>query len=210
MKGRCVLPFAAVALLACATAASGQVDATVALGGGIAFYHPLDDQASNAAGVALAYRFGKPTGWRPTFGLNWITIDFATSVAGERTPLGDLRLRPIMGGYVYGVQRGRLAVSGSLLAGYAFNSFEVDDRARLAYDRALGTTLLRVSASNSLAARTEMALWYDISSRFGVQGIVGFIASRPKVAIVDDGATTTRRLRADAVKLEIALVYGIF
>jgi hypothetical protein len=199
-----------IVLCLASTTLRAQADATLGLGGGVAFYHPIDADASDSTGFALVYRFGKPEGWGPTFGLNWFTTDFTASIGSARVPLGDLRVRPVMGGYSYTVRRGAFAITAGLVGGYAFNSFEVDDRARLAYQSARGDTLLRITASNSLAGRGEIAMWYDVSSRFGLQGVVGYVAARPVIETITGAGSTSRRLRADSVKLQIGLAYGIF
>jgi hypothetical protein len=201
---------AALTLLAAARPAEAQYGGTVALGGGVAFYHPVDDEARPSAGFALTYRFGKPTGWYPTIGLNWFTTEFEGSVGAERAPLGDLRVRPVMGGYSYGVRRGRWTASAGLVAGFAFNSFQTDDRARLAYQRTLQTTLLRISAANGPAARAEISTWYDVSARVGIQGVFGYVLARPTITIADEHSVTRRSLRADALKLQVAVAYALF
>jgi hypothetical protein len=207
---RAAIVLAVPLVLLLPSAARAQTDAAIGLGGGIAFYHPTDGEATDSTGFALVYRFGKPTGWRPAFGLNWFTTGFTAPIGGKQTPLGDLRVRPLMGGYTYGVRHGRLHASAGLVGGYAFNSFEVDDRARLAYQDARRTTLLRISASNSLAARAEVSVWYDVSARVGLQVVAGYIVARPSIAVIDEHARETRRLRADALKLQFGLAYGIF
>lgn len=197
-------------LLTLAPSAAAQADWAVGLGGGVAFYHALDDEASDSTGFALTYRFGKPSGFRPTFGMNWFTTDFDVSVGGERIRFGDLRVRPLMGGYLYGIRRGATTISASLVGGYSFNSFDLEDRARLAFNRNLQTTLLAVSASNSLAGRAEISVWYDVASRIGVQGVFGYVVVRPEIEMIQESSVVTRRLRADALKVQIAVAYGIF
>jgi hypothetical protein len=209
-RGQCDAIVAVAAVLLWPSLAVAQTDASVVFGGGIAFHHPVDDMAHDSTGFALAYRFGKPDGWRPTFGFNWFRMEFDGFVAGERIILGELRVRPIMGGYGYTWRFGPLAATASLIGGYAFNGFDTDDQARLAYQRTLQTTLLRVSASNSLAARAEVTVWYDVSSRIGLLGAVGFVAAHPEITIVTDVGREERRLRADSLKLQIGIAYGIF
>jgi hypothetical protein len=70
--------------------------------------------------------------------------------------------------------------------------------------------LLDVSAGNSLAARAEVAMWYDLNSRFGILGVVGYIVARPEIDVVTDAGTDSRRLKADSLKLQIGVAYGIF
>jgi hypothetical protein len=204
------------ALVACigaltgAQPASAQSGKTIALGGGVAHYRPVADDAHASTGFAFVYRLGRPEGWRPAIGLNWFNTKFDTRVAGDEVGLGELRVRPIMGGYGYTVRRGRLAATGSAVGGVAFNSFKEADAVRLAYAQLLDRTLLRISAGNSLAARGEISLWWDLNERLGLLGVVGYVVARPTISIVSDTGTEERRLKADSVKLQIGIAYGIF
>src|SRR5690349_24906952 len=102
--------FAALIVAAAVTPAFAQTDSTLSLGGGVAHYHPIDDSAHDSTGFALVYRFGRPEGWRPAVGFNWFTTRFDARVGDTSAELGDLRVRPIMGGYGYTVRRGRVSV----------------------------------------------------------------------------------------------------
>jgi hypothetical protein len=204
------IPVVALLLVLCAVPAAGQIDAEMGLGGGVAFYQPVDDMAHDSAGFAFIYRLGKPEGLRPTFGFNWYSLDFDAVVGGQRVRLGALRIRPIMGGYGYWVTRDRVSLAATVIAGLAFNSFDTADAARLAYDRNLDELLLRINASPAPAARAEIGVWYDLTSRFGLLGSVGYVAARPRITTTTESGRESRRLRADAVKLQIGLVYGLF
>jgi hypothetical protein len=206
---RLTLLLALTATLVLPGAALAQTDKLISAGGGVAFYHPIDDSARNSTGFALVYRFGRGEGWRPAIGLNWFNTTFDATIAGSRVEFGDLRVRPIMAGYGYTARRGRFAATASGVAGVAFNSFDAARPARLAYAQE-DRVLLDVSAGNSLAARAEVAMWYDLNSRFGILGVVGYIVARPEIDVVTDAGTDSRRLKADSLKLQIGVAYGIF
>jgi hypothetical protein len=198
-----------LALLICAPAGgSAQTDAVVAGGGGLAAYRAVDEMAGDSIGFALIYRIGQPQGFRPTFGFNWYSTAFDGFVGGERVDLGDLRIRPVMGGYGYWWTRGRATLAATLIGGVAFNTFDTSDQARIAYNRRLDELLLRVDASHGLAARAELGLWYDLSDKAGLLGSIGYVAARPKVEIITETSRSSTRLRADAVKLQIGVVYA--
>ena len=187
-----------------------QIDKSVALGGGIGFYFPFDDDARSGVGPSLAYRFGKPERWRPMVAFNWFATTFDGNVGETRVELGDLRIRPVMGGYGYTVKRGPLAATFSAVGGIAFNSFDPTGNARVAYAESADRVLLDITASNTPAARTEVALWYDLNTRIGILVAFGYIVTRPEIDIVTDVGTETRRLKADALKLQFGVAYGIF
>jgi hypothetical protein len=202
--------FALVMLAGSSLPASAQTDSTLSLGGGVAHYHPIDDDAHDSTGFAIVYRFGRPEGWRPAVGFNWFTTRFDTHVGDTTVPLGDLRVRPIMGGYGYTVHRGRLRVTASAIGGIAFNSFEPENAARIAYADSLNRVLLDVRASNSFAARGEVVTWYDLNAKFGLMAVVGYITARPNIDIVTDAGTERRRLTADSLKFQVGVGYAIF
>ena len=204
----CVLvPF--VLLVCLPTGAASQTGAMLAGGGGVATYRAVDDMAHDSIGFALIYRIGRPQGFRPTFGFNWYSVAFDGLVGGDRVDLGDVRIRPVMGGYGYWWNRGRVTAAATLVGGVAFNTFDTSDAARIAYDRR-DQLLLRIDASHGLAARGELGLWFDLSDKIGLLGSVGYVAARPKVEIVTAAARDSMRLRADAVKLQFGVVYAPF
>jgi hypothetical protein len=200
----------AAAFITAAVPSSAQTGASIGLGAGVAVYQPVDDLAHRSIGPAITYRFGNPEGWRPAFGLNWYGLRFDAPIGGERTALGRLRVRPLMGGYGYSLRRDRFAVTSTLVGGVSFNSFDADDRARLAYARHFDITLLRISASNGPAARAEVGVWFDLDERFGLLVSAGYMLARPTITIVTGDGEERRRLNADAVKLQVGLVYAIF
>jgi hypothetical protein len=197
-------------MVAAPAPAAAQTDSTLSLGGGVAHYHPIDDEAHDSTGFAIVYRFGRPEGWRPAVGFNWFTTRFDAQVGDTKAELGDLRVRPIMGGYGYTMRRGRVSVSASAIGGVAFNSFEPSTSARIAYADALNRVLLDVKASNSLVGRTEVVTWYDLNARFGLMAVVGYIAARPNVTIITDVGSEKRRLTADSLKFQVGVGYSIF
>lgn len=200
-----------LALLVCAPAGvSAQTGPALAVGGGVAAYRAVDDMAGDSIGFALTYRIGRPQGFSPTFGFNWYSTAFDGFVGSQRVDLGDLRIRPLMGGYGYWWNRGRATLAATLIGGVAFNTFDTSDQARIAYDRRLDQLLLRIDAKHGVAGRAELGLWYDLSDKVSLLGSIGYVAARPKVEIVTETTRDSTRLRADAVKLQIGFVYAPF
>lgn len=191
-------------------AVHGQTASPVAIGGGVVAYRAVDDMANDSIGFALTYRLGRPQGFQPTFGFNWYSTAFDGVVGGERVDLGDLRIRPVMGGYGYWWARGRATLAATLIGGVAFNTFDTSDQARIAYSRRLDQLLLRIDASHGVAGRAELGLWYDLSDTVGLLGSVGYVLARPKVEIITETTRDSTRFRADAVKLQIGIVYAPF
>src|SRR5207237_1549599 len=96
-------------------------------GGNVTSHVPGEATAHGSSGVGLLWRFGhSSTGWGWTYGLNWFSTDLDRSIGGRDTELGELRVRPFMGGYGYTLVFGPAAVSANLLGGYAFTSFRLE------------------------------------------------------------------------------------
>lgn len=204
----CTLLMAFVLIPAVARAQAG---AALAVGAGINVYRPTSTQAEDFVAFSLVYRLvPERSGWRPTVGFNWYSVDMSADTAGVRHPLGTLRLRPVMAGYSYTHRMGIVALSASALAGYSFNAFRLSDPARLAYRNHLGVLLLNADAANSPVLKSELALWYDISERVGLVVSLAGIAARSDVTAVTDAGRRRHAMRADAVKVLVGAVYGLF
>lgn len=107
-----------------------------------------------------------------------------------------------MGGVQYGLTRGRLATVFSLVGGYSFNSLAIDDQ-RAGPGRA-------IAVDNSLAFRPGVVVWYDVTSRVGLNVFAGYRVTRPRVTFASDSDITTRRLDADTVLLSVGVAYWVF
>lgn len=105
--------------------ATAQTDNRFAIGAELTIrtsdHASQEDAAHGQFGPGLLWRFGNGRpGWGFHWGLNWYAVDIDRPIGGQMTELGELRLRPFMGGYgyTYRVTR-RLNVSANVLGGYA-------------------------------------------------------------------------------------------
>ena len=172
----------------------------LALGASGAFNLPSGDHIGTGLGVGPLIRLRPRNGWGPSVGFGWTraTIDGPTN-----TPiLADLVVRPVMGGIEYGVSRGRLATAFSLVGGYAFNSLAVD-KEQAGPGRA-------IAVDNSLAFRSGVSLWYDVTSRVGLNVFAGYRVTRPRVTFASDSDIAARRLDANTVLLSVGVAYWVF
>ena len=173
----------------------------LALGvGGTLGSTPGDDLGSSVS-VGPIIRLRPRNGWGPSLGLGWTRAP----IDGMRNPrrgLADLVVRPVMGGVQYGLTRGRLATVFSLVGGYSFNSLAIDDQ-RAGPGRA-------IAVDNSLAFRPGVVVWYDVTSRVGLNVFAGYRVTRPRVTFASDSDITTRRLDADTVLLSVGVAYWVF
>jgi len=168
------------------------------------------DNAS-ASHVGFQWRLGHSEGgWGWRFGFNWYSTDIGASVAGSPVELGELHVRPIMVGYGYTRKVGRMAVSASLLGGYAFNKFSLGDRASAVYRVATGNQPLSSGAQNTAVIFPELSMWRDINRKVGLNVSVGYLRARPDVSIETTGGTYHHSVRADTVRVKVGAVYSIF
>ena len=172
----------------------------LALGVGGTLGSTSGDDLGNGFGVGPLIRLRPRNGWGPSVGFGWTRTPMNESPAARG--LADLVVRPVMGGVEYGVSRGRVATGFSLVGGYAFNSLAVD-KGRIGPGRA-------IAVDNSLAFRTGVGVWYDVTPRVGLNVFAGYRVTRPRVTFASDAAISTRRLDADTVLLSVGVAYWVF
>ena len=120
--------------VATATSAAAQTETRFAFGADFLIaasdHASTEDRANAVFTVEPLWRFGDfAPGWGPHFGLDWYAVDIERPVGGTATTLGEVHIRPIMGGYGYTWVRGKNTLSTNLLAGYAFSSMDLADGA---------------------------------------------------------------------------------
>jgi hypothetical protein len=109
---------------------------------------------------------------------------------------GELRVRTLLAGPAYRVERGRVSVSASLLAGWAFNQLEAGSRGS------------RVSGSRAL--QPSVGVWYDLNDSLGVRASAGYLLTRPTMTSDGPAGLRTTRVRADAFVLRVGVAYAVF
>jgi len=148
------------------------------------------------------------SGWGPSFGLNWFTGDVRVAVDGTKVTLGEVKVRPVMGGVSYAVIRGRAITSLSLVGGYAFN------RATVTYALPEGTSA-SMHIGNAWVVRPNVGLTFALRPRLALVGGVGYVFSKPSITIDIDRAgqpreTISGRYRSDYLAATAGLAFSIF
>jgi hypothetical protein len=113
-----------------------------------------------------------------------------------------------MVGYGYTWIRGRSAITADLVGGFALNSFHVDGPAAAEYLR-LGGTDVRAEATNTLAVKPEVQVWYDLNRRLGLKINGGYLITRPSVTIRSSLGSDKWSVNADSFLITVGLVYSI-
>jgi hypothetical protein len=206
---------ALVVAVATAMPAAAQTESRFAIGAdflvGASDHTSNEDRARPVFSAEPLWRFGDlEPGWGPHFGLNWYEVAIERPVGGTAIMLGEVHIRPIMGGYGYTWLRGRNAISTNVLAGYAFSSMSLDDELAAAYQARTGVGVQDADASNTFVIRPEIDFWHDIDTRFGLNVNVGYIVARPEVSITTTTGIDKRTARADQFQFRVGLVYSIF
>lgn len=191
--------------------AHAQTDGWLAVGAGVLLRANTSDQAAGNVTPIPVVRVGRGgDGWGVRFGLNWFATDVERGLDGRTQAFGRLQVRPIMLGYGYGRRYGRARVSFNLKAGYAFSSFRLQPGFADTYSAALGTTGVRVDASNTFVIKPDVVAWIDISRSVGLNIGAGYIVARPHVALNSAAGSERRRMHADVFMLQVGAVYSVF
>lgn len=192
--------------------AYGQVENKLAVGvktsGQIADSSKTDGAVE--LGIEWRWNHDRPGwGWQMEL-FNWFDTGVNQPIAGQKVDLGQLRMRPLMGGYGYTLTRGRTVVTAELVAGYAFTSFDLDPAAGDAYRTRLGARSLTTEAGNTFVVNPELIVWHDLAKRIGLRVSGAFMVARPSVMMISSLGEDTRGINADTVMITIGVVYKIF
>jgi len=212
---RRIAPLALVLLLGPVSRAYSQIESRFAFGGEFKIKASdrasKEDYAEGQLGPGFLWRFGhsKP-GWGFHWGLNWYAVKIQRPVGGTAIELGELHVRPIMGGYGYNWTIRRYSITADVLGGYAAGAIALDAPAVDAYRRALGVSGATASASNTFVMKPEIGVWYDVSKRIGINVNAGYMIARPDVTVATAAGAEFRTARADQFVLKTGMVYSIF
>lgn len=188
---------AAACLLACASPASAQKDSAVVLGGSVSISASNDKTVQTPLGFSVVLRLRHLSGPGGTIGFNWLNAPLKSE--GENgQAIGRLLVRPIMVGPAYTRQYARFALTGSFVAGYAFNGLR----------RITGPANYRVS--NSFACRPSVSIWWELGNRWGFLSSLSYLVTRPELTTTTAAGSTRRTLNLNAPSVTFGIGYGVF
>lgn len=172
----------------------------LAIGAAIGAQRPTDDLLGDNVTVTPMVRLGVGRGLGFAVGFSWFGTDLSSANAET---LGRITLRPVMGGVNYTLNdQARWALSLSMVAGLAFNSF--------AFEASTARDGLALAVDNSFAMRPGASLWYDINSRAAFNVFAGYLITRPALTFLDSGQLVRRSVRADAAVLSAGVAWKLF
>lgn len=208
---RALLCAAVTLLMSTPEHAEAQTEGRFALGLNLAALLTPDKGTTGQLSPDPLWRFGHGrNGWGWQFGLGWYLADLTQPLGDARAAFGELRVRPVLGGYGYSRRSGPLLATGRLLTGYSFNSFTMLPTYGDAYRSSFGASSVTSTVSNALVLRPELSIWADLSRKVGMNVTVGYTVTRPAVTVDSSLGRDTRRIRADALALRVGAVYSLF
>ncbi len=169
----------------------------LALGVSLSTSRPTADALTPRWAVGPLVRVGAGQGVGLAIGFSWYR---ATLEPDTRTVV---RVRPVMAGVGYTVQRDRLSVSTSLVGGYAFNSLVLPKRGSVVGPVA-------VAVDNGFVLRPGVSVWRDLGRRVALNVSVDFLLTEIGVTYLDAGQLQQRDVSGNTAILQAGLAYTIF
>lgn len=173
----------------------------LALGAGIGLANQQGPAAGTHVSLLPVIRLGTGAGLGPAVELKWFDARAAAPL-DTRSDAGTIRVRSIMAGVRYTMPMGRLAVSPTLVGGYAFNSIGVPGEGDAAG--------LPVAVDDSFVWRPSMAVWFDSGRRTLVHVSIGRALTSPRVTVIESGRLVKRSVSADTTVVVMGLAYRLF
>jgi hypothetical protein len=211
------VPYTRIALLVCLAAFAipsrgwAQSEGQFAVGGSLSARAAMGEHTDGHLGPGLLWRFGHAkTGWGWQYGLNWFSTHVDEAIGDVSTEFGELKVRPVMGGYGYTQVVGRTAITAKVIGGYAFSSISLNPGATDAFRDRLGARSVSIDAANTFVVKPEISAWYDINKKVGLNVSGGYMVARPHVTVKSSLGEDRRSVRADMFMFKVGVVYSIF
>ena len=198
-----------VFLLCGGFSAGAQTTDRLAAGVAVTSVNPAAEDLRSATKVGIVIGRGRTPGWGITGALNWFDSDVLGGFAGVEGPVGTLRVRPLLGGISYTVLRGRVAASGSFVAGPAFNRLRLNDEVRDRL-RPVAGELDEDLRSVTLALRPGVSLAFSLTPRVALTGFGGYLFNQPRFTLPTSAGEVRNRWNANAVVLSTGVMVAVF
>lgn len=193
---------AAAALVGAVLPAHAQTEGRVSVGASVTFVRPSDTDVKPTVSVGPLVRLNPRKGWGFAGALNWFRADLENP-SGAGGAFARLRVRPLMAGVAYSIQKDRLITSFSVVAGPSFNHVEFEDDFQSA-----GAS---IDVENSVAVRPGVGLTWTVAPRVAIVGFGGYMLNRPDTTYRNSAGVELRnRWRADSIVLSAGVVYSLF
>ena len=196
------------AITCTATLATAQTEGKVSVGASVTLVRPSDADVQSTIGFGPVVRLNPKPGWGVAAALNWFEAELRNPGGGD-SDFATLRIRPLMAGVGYTVERGMLMTTVSVVAGPSFNRAKIEDE--FFETLPAGARAPEIQADRSFAFRPGVGLTYTLAPRVALTGFAGYMINRPKITYRDPtGQEVNDRWKADASVLSVGLVYSLF
>jgi hypothetical protein len=172
----------------------------LALGASVGWSLPGPEALKNHVSLSPLVKLGSPEGLSPVVAFEWFQADLES--VGSAAVLTRVHVKPVMVGLGYTLAGDRLSFTPSIVGGYAFNSLTVTDTGV-----AEG---LPVEVRNSLVWRVGASAWYDVGRRMAVTASTGYLRTKLRLTVLEDGRLTRRDTSGDTIIVHVGLAYRLF
>jgi len=73
-----------------------------------------------------------------------------------------------------------------------------------------GRRVVAATTENTVVARPEMIVWFDLTRKVGISMNAGYTIARPFIVMTTSSGADRRRLNADLVSIKLGFVYRLF
>jgi hypothetical protein len=202
------LTLAIILLALSSVSASGQD--RLGVGASVTHVTPRSDELTRSPlRLGPLVRLQPGDGWGFAGAFNWFDTDVDGAFAGVNGELGELRIKPLMGGVGYTIPTGRVRTTFSVVGGPAWNELKINEAVRNAF-AALGRDIGESLDEVSLAVRPGVGVSVRIAPRVDLTTFGGYLFNRPKFTVPTPGGDVRNDWTTDAVVLSIGAVFVVF
>jgi hypothetical protein len=182
--------------------ATAQVWQRIGIGAAIGMTEPHDKDVDSALVIGGRGGLAPEPGFGFDASLGWFSADLFDVRGTSEARIGELRVRPLMGGigYTWMTAGGRLATTASLTAGVSFNGADLDD----GLAASVGGAALDVG--NSFAIRPGIEAEFFVTRKFAVTAGLGYLYTRPEITYSSPTERITDHWNASAFALLAGVV----
>jgi hypothetical protein len=173
----------------------------LAVGVSAGLSYPQSPALEPRVAISPVIKLGSGEGLGVAVGFDWFQAEVRLAPS-DPAAMTRIHVKPVMVGLSYTLDSGRVSLSPSIVAGYAFNSFSVTDTGPVAG--------LPVEVDNSVAWRIGASAWVDMSRRFALNVSGGYLLTRLRLTVLQDSSLVKQDQRGDTVIAHVGLAYRLF
>ena len=173
----------------------------LSLGGSIGWSVPRAPALRTRVALSPLIRLGSGSGFGPAIGFDWFQAD-VQSRGTSGAVLSRVHVKPVMVGVSYTLATDRFSVSPSIVGGPSFNSLTIIDTGVAAG--------VPVEVDNSLAWRSGVSVWFELSRRLALNVSSGYVVTRLRITQLEGGRLEKHRESGNTAIAHAGLAYKLF